>query len=64
MLLHRMFTPEEVLTVLAQVIQEGLAVDLQGADVTATFVDDRGTVEVSVHKPDARHTSGNAAKAS
>ena len=64
MIVHKTFTPEEVLTVLARVIQDGLTEDLQGADITATFVDDQGTVEVNIYKPEVRHTSGNVAKAS
>lgn len=51
MFLYKTFTPEQVLEALAHYIYEGLPEDKKHCNITATFVDDRGSVEVTLTSP-------------
>ncbi len=51
MFLYKTFTPEQVLEALAHYIHEGLPKDKKDLNITATFVDDRGSVEVTLSSP-------------
>ena len=51
MFLYKTFTPEQVLEALAHYIHDGLPEDKKGVNITAAFVDDRGSVEVTLTTP-------------
>jgi len=51
MFLYKTFTPEQVLKALAHYIHEGLPEDKKDLNITAAFVDDQGSVEVTLSTP-------------
>jgi hypothetical protein len=48
MLLHKVISPEEVLTIVAKYFHRGLPEELKDDNITVTFVDDKGTVEICI----------------